>query len=48
MVEETLESKAKMRTRYPHLFDSGMNFEDEIILTRGGGGGGGELYHPKL
>ena len=48
MAKETLESKAKMRTRYPHLFDSGKNFEDEIILRGGRGGGGGELYHPKL
>ena len=32
MEEATWESEATMRTQYPHLFDSGMNFEDEIIL----------------
>ena len=36
--EATWESEATMRIQYPHLFDSGMNFEDEILL-RGGGGG---------
>ena len=30
-----------MRAQYPQLFESGMNFEDEIPL-KGGGGGGGE------
>ena len=35
--ETTWESEATMRIQYPHLFDSGMNFEDEILL-RGGGG----------
>ena len=30
-----------MRAQYPQLFESGMNFEDEILLKGGGGGGGG-------
>ena len=30
-----------MRAQYPQLFESGMNFEDEILFKRGGGGGGG-------
>ena len=34
----TWEQEAAMRAQYPQLFDSGMNFEDEILL-RGGGGG---------
>ena len=36
------ESEAIMRTQYPQLFDSVMNFEDEILFKWGGGGGGGE------
>ena len=32
-----------MRAKYPKLFESSMNFEDEIIFKRGGGGGGGEF-----
>ena len=32
MEEATWESEATMRTQYPRVFDSGMNFEDEIIL----------------
>ena len=35
-----------MRAQYPQLFESGMNFENEILFK--GGGGGGELQHPKL
>ena len=31
--EATWESKATMRTQFPHLFDSGMNFEDKILVT---------------
>ena len=30
-----------MRAQYPQLFESGMNFEDEILFKGGGGGGGG-------
>ena len=32
-----------MGAQYPQLFESGMNFEDEIFFKggRGGGGGGG-------
>ena len=30
--EATWESEATMRIQYPHLFYSGMNFEDEILL----------------
>ena len=33
--EATWESKATMRAQYPQLFDSGMNFEDEILLREG-------------
>ena len=40
--EATWELEATMRAQYPQLFESGMNFEDEILL-KGGGGGGGEL-----
>ena len=40
--EATLEPEATMRAQYPQLFDSGMNFKDEILF-KGGGGGGGEL-----
>ena len=42
--EATWEPEATMRARYPQLFNSGMNFEDEILLRGdGGGGGGGEI-----
>ena len=41
MEEETWEPESTMRAQYPQLFDSGMNFEDEILLRGGGGGGGG-------
>ena len=34
--EATWEPEATMRAQYPQLFDSGMNFEEEIIF-RGGG-----------
>ena len=43
MEEATWESEATMRTQYPHLFYSGMNFEDEILFRGGGGGGEGGL-----
>ena len=33
--EATWEPEATMRAHYPQLFESGMNFEDEILL-RGG------------
>ena len=36
--EATWEKEATMRAQYPQLFDSGMNFEDEILLKGGGGG----------
>ena len=32
MKEATWEPKANMRAQYPQLFDSGMNFEDKILL----------------
>ena len=31
-----------MRAQYLQPFDSGMNFEDEILFKGRGGGGGGE------
>ena len=34
-IEETWEPKSTMRAQYPQLFDSSMNFADEILL-RGG------------
>ena len=37
MEEEKWESESTMRAQYPQLFNSGMNFEDEILLTKGGG-----------
>ena len=36
-----LEPEATMRAQYPQLFESSMNFEDEIVFKGGGGGGGG-------
>ena len=39
--EATWEREATMRAQYLQLFDSGMNFEDEILFFWGGGGGGG-------
>ena len=33
--EATWELEATMRAQYPQLFDSGMNFEDEILLREG-------------
>ena len=39
--EATWEPEATMRAQYPQLFESGMNFEDEILFKGGGGGGGG-------
>ena len=44
MEEVTWELEATIRTQYPHLFDSGMNFKDKILLRggKGGGGGGGD------
>ena len=40
--EATWEPEWTMRAQYPQLFDSSMNFEDEILLR------GGELKHPEL
>ena len=34
--EDTWEPEATMRPQYPQLFESGMNFEDEIFLRCGG------------
>ena len=42
MEEATWEPEVTMRAQYPQLFNSGNNFEDEILLM------GGELSHPKL
>ena len=39
--EATWELEAIMRAQYPQLFESGMNFEDKILVKGGGGGGGG-------
>ena len=39
--ETTWKPEATMRVQYPQLFDSAMNFEDEILFKGGGGGGGG-------
>ena len=47
MEEATWESESTMRAQYPQLFDSGMNFEDEILL-RGRGGGGGTFVTLQL
>ena len=33
--ETTWEPEATMRAQYPQLFESGMNFEDEILLREG-------------
>ena len=33
--EATLELAATMRAQYPQLFDSGMNFEDKVLLRKG-------------
>ena len=35
MEEATWEPEATMRAQYPQLFDSGMNFDDEILLREG-------------
>ena len=47
--EATWEPKATMKVQYPQLFNSGNNFEDEILLRggRGGGGGGGGIVIPR-
>ena len=37
MEEATWEPESTMRAQYPQLFDSGMNFEDEILLMGGRG-----------
>ena len=37
--EATWEPEATMRAQYPQLFESGMNFEDEILFKGEGGGG---------
>ena len=39
--EATWEPETTMRAQYPQLFESGLNFEDEILFKGGGGGGGG-------
>ena len=36
--EATWEQEATMRAQYPQIFDSGMNFEDEILFKGGGEG----------
>ena len=41
--EATWRPEATLRAIYQQLFESGINFEDEILLKGGGGGGGGEL-----
>ena len=41
--EATWEPEATMRAQYPQLFESGMNFEDEILL-----GGGGRVVTPQI
>ena len=48
MLEATWELESTMMAQYPQLFNSGMNFEDEILLRGGGGGGGGRVVTPKL
>ena len=40
--EATWESKATMRAQYPQLFESGMNFEDEILFK------GGRVVTPQI
>ena len=35
MKEATWEPESTMRAQYPQLFDSDMNFEDEILLKGG-------------
>ena len=41
--EATWEPEATTRAQYPQLFESGMNFEEEILLK----GGGGSCNTPK-
>ena len=41
MEEAIWEPETTMRVQYPQLFNSSLNFEDEILLRGGGGGGGG-------
>ena len=49
MLEATWELESTMMAQYLQLFNSGMNFEDEILLRGGGGGGGGgRVVTPKL
>ena len=43
MEEATWEPESIMKAQYPQLFNSGNNFEDEILLKGGGGGGGGGM-----
>ena len=40
--EATWEPEATMRAQYPQLFDSGMNFEDEILFK------GGRVVAPQI
>ena len=37
MEEATWEPKSTIGVKYPQLFSSGINFEDEIMLRREGG-----------
>ena len=41
--EATWEPEATMRAQYPQLFESGMNFKDEIIFK-----GGGRVVTPQI
>ena len=40
--EDTWEPEATMRAQYPQLFESGMNFEDEILFK------GGRVVTPQI
>ena len=44
--EATWEPEVAMRAQYPQLFESGMNFENEILLK--GKGGGGRVVTPQI
>ena len=48
MEEATWELEVTMRAQYPQLFNSGNNFEDEILLSGGGGGEGERVVTPKI
>ena len=46
MEDATWEPESTMRAQYSQLFNSSINFEEEILLKGGGGGGGGDCNTP--